>query len=715
MRQIKVKKYIGQIFFTAVIFFLVTMPFRYLFRLNGLTEIRPAGAFPPVFGLLIGIPGAIGCALGNFAADIMSGYPLQVCVWGIPAQFIYGCLSHWLWYHRGESKDSVVRLSSVNRVLKYIVIVLLDTLLMAVMLGAIQEHLKLGELLSQSTLLLFFNNLAFCMILGVPMVILAGMAKAESRGMVLNLNVRFVLIFLLLSVASGILAGIISYKETAACINDLVTLWNRIYMKVSVDFFVLCGIAVCFLWYLEKNISRPMEKLAEIARDYADKEKINDKVQKEKKGHIESGHMIEQCDVLGRYHGEIGYLAMAFKKMMQDVEYYISNLTVITKEKERIRTELDVASRIQADVLPDSSLELTSYKEFDIRARMIPAKSVAGDFYDFFMIDEEHLAFLVADVSGKGIPASLFMMVAKTLIHNQTQNVLSPAKVFEDVNRTLCEKNKNGMFVTVWMGVLALSDGKLVYANAGHNTPLVQQSQKSYTYALDKTGFVLAGIENAKYEQKQIQLNPGDTIFLYSDGITEANNIYKELYGEERLETLVNENRHALPEELLSAVLENVKQYQGEAEQFDDITMLILRYNGDGYVKNTGTADITRMAEVVQFAKQNLEEKKVREETVNAVQIAMDEIFSNICYYSQAGKVTIGMKVQDSDSGKQVVKMYFEDDGIPFNPLKHDVPDITESVETRKEGGLGIYLVKNSMKLVDYKYSAGKNRLTIEC
>ncbi len=273
---------------------------------------------------------------------------------------------------------------------------------------------------------------------------------------------------------------------------------------------------------------------------------------------------------------EIQKLSEAVKTMERDINNYIENLTLITAEKERIGAELNVATQIQASMLPCIFPAFPEREEFDIYATMQPAKEVGGDFYDFFLIDQDHLAVVIADVSGKGVPAALFMVIAKTLIKNQTQAGLAPAEVFTAVNTQLCENNEAGMFVTGWMGVLEISTGSFTYVNAGHNPPLLKKKGGNYEYLRSRAGFVLAGMDGMKYKQFELKLEPGDGLYLYTDGVTEATNAGNELYGESRLNEVLGRNREAVPAELLPAVARDIEAFVKDVPQFDDITMLAL-------------------------------------------------------------------------------------------------------------------------------------------
>lgn len=249
-------------------------------------------------------------------------------------------------------------------------------------------------------------------------------------------------------------------------------------------------------------------------------------------------------------------------------------------DKQQIASELSVATHIQTSMLPRIFPAFPAQKEFDIYAMTNPAKVVGGDFYDFFLVDDDHLAVVVADVSGKGIPAALFMVIAKTLIKDHAQRGTSPDVVFTEVNRLLCEANDEGMFVTAWLGVLELSTGHLSYVNAGHNPPLLRRAGGGYDYLRTRSGFVLAGVEETRYRSCSLELAPGDALFLYTDGVTEATDAEKQLYGEERLAAALNSHKDYAPKELLSAVRDDVEAFVGQAPQFDDITVLSLCYYG---------------------------------------------------------------------------------------------------------------------------------------
>jgi sigma-B regulation protein RsbU (phosphoserine phosphatase) len=292
-------------------------------------------------------------------------------------------------------------------------------------------------------------------------------------------------------------------------------------------------------------------------------------------GQISGGNLDYRIEV--QSDDETALLGEAFNHMTDSLKDYIRNLSRVTAEKERIGTELDIARNIQASMLPCIFPAFPDRAEFDIYASMDPAKEVGGDFYDFFMVDERHLAIVVADVSGKGVPAALFMVIGKTLIKDHTKPGIDLGEVFTEVNELLCESNSEGLFITAFEGVLDLATGELRFVNAGHEIPYICKGNGYEPYKI-RAGFVLAGMEGMRYQCGSMQLEPGDKIFQYTDGVTEATNQEMELYGMERLGEILCRNVDAEPQKLLESVKEDIDAFVGEALQFDDITMLCLEY-----------------------------------------------------------------------------------------------------------------------------------------
>ena len=409
---------------------------------------------------------------------------------------------------------------------------------------------------------------------------------------------------------------------------------------------------------------------------------------------------------------EIENLSRSIQKMEQDINSYIDNLSRVTAEKERIGAELDVAAKIQADMLPCIFPAFPDRNEFDIYATMTPAKEVGGDFYDFFLVDDDHLAMVIADVSGKGVPAALFMVIAKTLLKNAAQTGLSPKAILEKVNNQLCENNEAEMFVTVWLGIYEISTGRLTAANAGHEYPAIRRAGGGFELVRDRHGFVLAGMENARYREYQLEIGPGDTLFAYTDGVAEATDGANTLYGTDRMLDALNAAPERSPEELLAAVRSDIDRFVGGAPQFDDITMLAIRRRDTGketMKKCSVEPRLECMETVVDFFERELKAHQAPPKVIAQINVAIDEIFSNIARYSGATSATVGCEAEE---GRAVLR--FTDNGRPYDPTQQSDPDTTLGAEEREIGGLGIFMVKKTMDRIAYSYTDGMNVLTIE-
>ncbi len=402
-----------------------------------------------------------------------------------------------------------------------------------------------------------------------------------------------------------------------------------------------------------------------------------------------------------------------FASLSDDINSTVDTLKrYIAEASARIDTELEFAKNIQASALPNKFPAFPKRRDFDIYAVMDPAKEVGGDFYDFYLTGRDTLNFLIADVSGKGIPAALFMMQAKTELKSLTEADQPLDAVFTHGNNALCEGNAAGMFVTAWQGAVDLTTGSVRYVNAGHNPPLVRHANGTFEYLRCRAGFVLAGMEDVRYGVQELSLEPGDVLFLYTDSVTEAMNERSELYGEERLRTALNSHPFDSMEALCRFVTKDVAQFVGEAPQFDDITMVAFCYRGSTgiRVENASIGDIER---VTAFVEEKLEKADCPMKAVTQISVAIDEIFSNIVQYGYGGKsgpITVSVA---SEADPKAVSVTFEDEGIPYNPLLREDPDVTLSAEDRSIGGLGVYVVKKAMDDVEYRYENGKNILTI--
>ena len=418
-----------------------------------------------------------------------------------------------------------------------------------------------------------------------------------------------------------------------------------------------------------------------------------------------------------RNRDEIGQLAASIDRMEEQIDHYITDITRITAERERISTELSLATRIQAAFVPHLFPPFPERPEFSLYASMDPAKEVGGDFYDFFLIDEDHLGLVMADVSGKGVPAALFMMASKIILQSCAMLGQGPAAILTKTNEAICSNNQEQMFVTVWLGILEISTGKLTAANAGHEYPVIREPNGSFTLYKDRHGLVIGAMSGIRYREYELQLQPGSKLFVYTDGVPEANNAKNELFGTERMLAALNEDPAAQPEDVLRNVRRAVDGFVEEAEQFDDLTMLCLEYKGPekkSGAELTVDATVENIARATAFVKEQLSAVNCPLKAQTQLSVAVDEILANVSQYAYApgtGPVTVRFAFDD---GTRTVTLTFLDKGLPYNPLEKADPDVSLSAEDRPIGGLGIYLVKKTMDRMAYAYQHGQNILTIQ-
>ena len=399
-----------------------------------------------------------------------------------------------------------------------------------------------------------------------------------------------------------------------------------------------------------------------------------------------------------------------FASLSNDINSTVETLKQYIEEaKARFSKDLEIAKQIQHSSLPSVFPPYPNRKDFSIFANMYAAKEVGGDFYDFYLVDENHLAFVIADVSGKGIPGAMFMMTSKTLIKSHIESGLAVNDVFTNVNTQLCENNEAGMFVTAWMGILDLKTGIVKFANAGHNPPLVKHADGTFEYLKSKANFVLAGMEGIRYKEQEIQLEKGDKIYLYTDGVTEAHNDKNELYGEDRLLKCLNSVKDKSVDDICQKIKEDVELFVGTAEQFDDITMLCVSFNEETKdIAITVNPTMETVSQIAAFVEEEMEKLEISPKISMKLMIAVDEIYSNIIRYSGASEATIKIEKTEKE-----LYFWFIDNGKPYNPLDAEEPDITKSSEDRKIGGLGIFMVRKMLNNVEYKYIDGKNILKL--
>ena len=401
---------------------------------------------------------------------------------------------------------------------------------------------------------------------------------------------------------------------------------------------------------------------------------------------------------------EIGAMNRAFHNMRSNLLHHIKAERQAASELQRSQSELEIAASIQESALPK---DFPHNSSFEICASMIPARKIGGDFYDFFFIDKTHFAIVIADVSGKGIPAALFMMNAKTLIKNTAESGCTISQIFDHVNNDLCKGNNTGTFVTAFIGVLDISNGQFVYVNAGHNPPFLYTNKK-YKLLDVPTNTVLGGLEDYVYQSETITLSAGDRIFLYTDGISEAQDSKGQMFGEERIQKVLSQSLTSAAK-TLQVLHHSIGEFVQNAEQSDDMTMLELIYKGnssDLYID----AFIENEQQVLDFLQNDMQKNNIPADKQNKVIVAAEEIFSNIALYAYSKKGRVRISATKTND-KYIVTFY--DKGKVFNPLLLEDPNLTAPAESRKTGGLGVFLIKQLMDYTDYQYKNNCNILAI--
>ncbi|MBQ3938116.1 MAG: serine/threonine-protein phosphatase [Clostridia bacterium] len=367
--------------------------------------------------------------------------------------------------------------------------------------------------------------------------------------------------------SDGHAAGLICVEIDISRINVELHRYLRTVLLIATALTAI--VVFLYLFNTERYLIGPIVKLSGNSNAFIQKMQSN----------AEPEELVFE-EVPVRSGGELKLLSDNVKSLADGVSAYMTNLKAATAEKERIGTELALATKLQAAFVPSLFPPFPDRTEFDIYASMDPAKEVGGDFYDFYLIDDDHLCLLIADVSGKGIPAALFMMVSKIILQSCAMLGQSAGKVLTKTNEAICSNNKESMFVTVWLGILEISTGKLTCANAGHEYPALMRSGGSFELFHDKHGLVIGGMDGVNYKEYELTLSPGDKLFVYTDGVPEAEDANNDMFGTERMLEALNRESTASPERILRNVRAAVDGFVKDAEQFDDLTMLCLEYRG---------------------------------------------------------------------------------------------------------------------------------------
>jgi sigma-B regulation protein RsbU (phosphoserine phosphatase) len=426
----------------------------------------------------------------------------------------------------------------------------------------------------------------------------------------------------------------------------------------------------------------------------------------------------DQLHRVTKRNDEIGDLARSFETMERELIQSITDLKSTTVVKERMEGELNIARDIQMSMLPLTFPAFPERQDFSVYAQLHPAREVGGDFYDFFFGDDQKFFLCIADVSGKGVPSALFMAVTKTLIKSRAATDFSPASILSHVNTDLSRSNESCMFVTIFLAVLDVATGRMTYTNAGHNPPYIKRADGELVRLDNRHGPVIGAVEGIAYREDEENLDPGDLFLMFTDGITEAMDVESALYGEDRLQAILSQRNFDSAEQMVDLLLDDVWEYQGEAEQADDVTVLAVSYNGASARGEIGhlalqvrnrTEEINRVNQGINdFAEQH----GVPDGDRRRINLIFDELLNNVISYAFDDDQEHFIDVAVSLERDRLV-VTIADDGRPFNPFGRIPPETDLPVDDREIGGLGLHLVKNVMDEVTYERLGTKNVSTL--
>lgn len=634
----KLKKLFNNTLFIFIFTFCVELLFNYLFeyqRIGG-NYIFIDMALAPTFGLMFGPAGALGFAFATLTGELIEGIGFPTPIIDFATTFFISILAYKLWYNiLNKRKIDTPRFNSTYNIVKFLLITVIVSIVYFALL-VISFSLYPGLNYTYSVTDVDFNVpyilniITFSIVIGLLLISSFNILKIplrtpKRRITKVNINPYYLLTVLLICVGyimfkefivsigfvkhffffvlivTSILIYFNTFDVTIKPSNDnysiieeiilifLITisitiLLNFGYFRMLILSFVpgldpsyqlllmvsftsvlILLISLIHIRYIERTITDPLYALIDTADNYFKTENRGESIIKVKK-------------YIG--NDSIGLLVDSFVKSYYNIRNNLWQIQTTTSEKEIFETEFDVASKIQSNMVPKDFNEFSQDKPFEVYASMKPASEVGGDFYDYFKNDDDNIYFVMGDVSGKGIPATLFMVKTMYLIKNHSKFNDDLSQMIEKVNNLAYERNDEELFVTIWIGKLNLKSGKLSYVNAGHNQPLIKHDSTDFKYMDTHPNLVIGGMEDIQYIEHEINLNAGDMIFLYTDGVTEANDNYNEFYGENRLKEIINANKNETLSEIINEINRDVNKFCNNSKQFDDTTMMIIKYHG---------------------------------------------------------------------------------------------------------------------------------------
>ncbi|AMD16567.1 hypothetical protein TL18_00065 [Methanobrevibacter sp. YE315] len=632
--------------FIFIFTFIVEFIFYYIFEFIeiGGSYIIPDIGLAPIFGLMFGPAGALGQACASFTWQLYEGYNIFCAGSDFFIMFFISIFTYKLWYSTFK-RDEITspRFDSLYNLLKFVIIILVSSVVYWAFINIFLEVYSpfyviyplttplsvLSYILDMFNFSLIYGLLLISVfnILEIPLktpkkwfsfididysyftpifviMLIYALLTANSLD-----NDMFDMIFFIITIVAALLFCL--NKLDSSIIKDKIVNYSIVEEIILIFLFILAitffalfddlsiftyaflkdfntgylimitlfygiilfiVVSAIHLYFVEDNITNPLYGLIDAIRRYGKEDQEDIEVKFKSK----FNKQLNGTD-------DMSMLVKSFVSLNQNIESNLYQIEKTTAEKEKIETEFKIASNIQSNMLKTNFDEFSEGQQFEIYGFMNPAREVGGDFYDFFRIDDDNIAFLIGDVSGKGVPATLFMVKTMYLIRNHSKFSFKPNELYENVNNSISQRNKGDLFVTSLFGKLNLRDGKLTFVNAGHNQPLVRRNSSGddFDYFDVEPNFVLGIMEEMPYEEQELELNPGDIVFLYTDGITEANNDYQGFYGEDRLKETINKYKDESLETIVEKIKSDIYDFCNSEEQFDDMTMLIIKYGGE--------------------------------------------------------------------------------------------------------------------------------------
>ena len=733
------KRSLGVFAACFVVYLAVLEGFLAVPQFNDIVQIRPASALGPVFGLFFGLPGVFGCATANLVSDILheGATPFMLAGYFV-IQVMYNGLPRWAWYLvNARSPRPYPRFDSASKTALYMALALVDSvcvnLAIYLFVGA---PLESGPSFATRGL----NNVWMLLYIGLPLLYAlerSPLTPNPPRWIHIpyrnikkaNLTQRFVIWFV---VASALLMLLISVVVIAFASGDeesFQTVVRTMFHEVAILTAPIFLPMFAFLHILERRFTRPIEVLALDQQTFI--ERMESDVEQ---GRRDTCIAVDERGTKPRY--EIAELYESTNKMRRDMVGFIERLYNVTAERQRTATELDVAKRIQMSAVPHDFDSLTERFALDIAGFMRPAREVGGDFYDVFEVGDRGVAFVIGDVSGKGVPAALFMMRAQSLLRQYLLETDDLGTAFTLANRQLCERNDAMLFVTAFACVVDTATGEVRFANAGHNPPVLKQNGK-LSFLKCRPGLVLGAMDVVKYREGRFACSPSDGLLLYTDGVSEAANAAEELYGEERLlETLARIDASggegvlvgsdvqapdvaaaasaaaaSSAQAAVNSLVASVDAFASAAPQADDITMLAFRWNLP-VARLTLPADDAELDNLFAFLEPICEGEGRTPKMMAQMMLVCEEVFVNICHYGfPDGQPRLPVDIEAAvDERAGCLHLVFSDQGIAYDPLSHNAKKVDPTDEQRK-GGLGILLMRKYMDDLRYTRADGRNIL----